>query len=287
MADFQRQLGNFSIKAISPMNLATITASIAALCCFAFEGTATAADFRRLCDLEESKGMQCTIEMTGEIRSGDAKRLRAVLTADKSRVGDDRFLMLESPGGDIREALKIGDIVKSAMLITTLVRVADLEADRRITRRCVSACFLVFLAGSDRKVMWGQLGTHRPYFDRAMYRNHSPLQISQAQLELEDAVRRYVRAHGVSDQLIGRMMAHSSKDVYWLSDSEQAELEGEQSWFQEFMIATCKHDPRREAEIYKGWLSGAEKTTTDQYWLARTYDCINREIARAQRTLAR
>lgn len=253
----------------------------------ALQDSAYAASFRRLCDLEDAKGMQCTIELTGEIRDGDAQRLRSLLTADRSRIGTDRFLLLESPGGDIREALKVGEVVKSAMLITALVRLADLEADQRTKRRCVSACVLIFLAGSDRKAMWGQLGVHRPYFDPSTYRTQEPAQIARSQLALEEAVRRYAGAHGVSDQLIGKMMAHSSKDVYWLSDSERSELEGEQGWYQEIMIATCKYDPTREAAIYKRWLDGGTKDPSDREWLARTYTCVNERIAKAQRALAR
>lgn len=247
----------------------------------------TAATFRRICDLEDRKGMQCTIELSGEIRNGDAQRLRSILSNDKSRVGNDRFLMLESPGGDIREALRIGEVVKSAMLITTLVRVADMDADERNKRQCVSACVLVFLAGADRKAMWGQLGVHRPYFDASTYRKQDSLQTSRAQIELEDAVRGYSRAHGASDQLIGKMMAHSSKDVYWLSKEEQTTLEGEQSWYQEIMIATCHHDPSREAAIYKRWLEGADRLQSERDWLSRTYACINDRIAQAQRSLLR
>ena len=249
--------------------------------------SSTAATFRRLCDLEDRKGMQCTIELSGEIRAGDAQRLRSILTNDKSRIGSDRFLMLESPGGDIREALKIGEAVKSAMLTTTLVRLADMDADERNKRQCVSACVLVFLAGADRKAMWGQLGVHRPYFEPTTYRKQSPLQISRAQIELEDAVRGYARAHGASDHLIGKMMAHSSKDVYWLSKEEQIALEGEQSWYQEIMIATCRHDPSRETAIYKRWLDGADRLQSDRDWLSRTYACINDRIAQAQRSLLR
>lgn len=248
---------------------------------------ANAATFRRLCDLEDKKGMQCTIELTGEIRSGDANRLRTMLFADKSRIGDDRFLLLDSQGGDIREALRLGEIVKSAMLTTTLVRLADMEVDERNNRNCISACFLVYLAGAERKAMWGRIGVHRPYFDPQAYRSQTPLKVSRDQLDLEEAVRVFARAHGASDQLIGKMMAHSSRDVYWLSQDEQSALDGEQSWYQEIMIASCQHDPSREAAIYRRWLAGGERAQNDRDWLSRTYACINARIAQAQRSLAR
>jgi hypothetical protein len=245
----------------------------------------TAATFRRLCDLEDRQGMACTIEMSGEIRDGDTQRLSTVLASDRSRIGGDRFLLLESLGGDIREALRIGEVVKSAMLITTLVRIADMDEDKR--RHCVSACVLVFLAGADRLALKGKLGIHRPNFDPTRYQKQDPLQISRAQIELEDAVRGYAQSHGVSDQLIGKMMAHSSKDVYWLSKDEQSALEGEQSWYQEIMIATCRYDPSREAAIIKKWGAGAERLRSDSEWLSRAYKCINDRIAQSQRSLFR
>lgn len=234
--------------------------------------TGLSAEFRRICDLEDKKGMQCTISMTGEIKKGDASRLTRVLTSDPIRRGEDRFLLLESPGGDIEEAIRIGEVVKSAMLITTLVRIADYENEENgVRRRCVSACFLVFLAGAERKALWGELGVHRPYFDANIYKSKSPLEIAKAQEKIEEEVRRYSKSHGVTDLLLERMMAHSSRQVYWLTDREKNALEGEQSWYQEIMIASCNWDPKRERKLISSWANGASKDVEDKAWLSKSY----------------
>lgn len=252
-----------------------------------FSSVAFAAEFRRLCDLEDIRGMQCTISMTGEIKKGDARRLINILTSDPARRGEDRFLLLDSPGGDIDEAIRVGEVVKSAMLITTLVRVADYDNEEKsVKRRCVSACFLVFLAGAERKALWGELGVHRPYFDPQVYKNLSPLEIAKAQERIEEAVRRYSKSHGVSDSLIERMMAHSSRQAYWLTSREKQALEGEQSWYQEIMIATCNWDPVRERKLISSWADGARQAPEDKAWLSTAYACINRKISDSQLRLS-
>lgn len=247
-----------------------------------------AAEFKRLCDLEDRQDMQCAISMTGPIRKGDAGRLVRILTSDPIRLGGDRFLLLESPGGDVEEAMRIGEVVKSAMLITSLVRVADLENERRnVRRRCVSACFLVFLAGAERKAYLGELGIHRPYFDPDVYRNSSALEVAKAQERIEEAVRRYSKNHGVSDALLEKMMSHSSRQAYWLTSDERSSLEGEQSWYQEIMIASCNWDSDREKRILDSWVNGMRKAPQDKDWLSVSYACINRKISEAQKKLSK
>lgn len=246
-----------------------------------------AAEFTRLCDLEDARDMQCTIALSGEIRTGDAQKLRAVLKSDKNRLGGDRFLLLESPGGDVGEALRIAEVVKAAMLTTTLVRMADLDREQDIRRRCVSACFLILLAGAERTVMWGTVGVHRPYFKQDVYQNKRPQDLAQAQQAIEETVRRYARLHGASDQIIAQMMSRSSLDTYWLSPNENSALEGRQSWFEETMIASCKFDPRREAALYASGLPVKDWKEEDRIWLRRAYSCINARISAAQKSLTK
>lgn len=241
--------------------------------------SAFSAEIKPVCDLESARDMGCTLVLTGDIQKGDALRLRQVLSGSLKKLGTFRFVLLESRGGDVAEAMKIGDIVKSALLTTTLARLANLDNDDGSTRVCVSACFLIFIAGGDRSPVNGRLGIHRPYFDKETYKNRSPLDIANGQQALEDAVSKYAKKNGVSDELIAKMMGQSSKQVYWLSESETMSLSGEQTWYQEIGIATCNWDPARTTRIMREW---KQASASDKKWQRDVYGCMNDQIEKAQ-----
>src|SRR6266849_913255 len=83
---------------------------------------AHAADFRSACDYKIEVEAGCAILMTGTIRAGDAKKLRDELAKPAPPPGFYRTLVLSSPGGDVAEALKVGDVVREALLQTTTYR---------------------------------------------------------------------------------------------------------------------------------------------------------------------
>lgn len=262
--------------------IATLISSI--LC----SGASSAAEFRPMCDLESRKNMGCTISLRGEIQDGDAQRLRQTLVSNLTKMGAFRFLLLDSRGGSVAEAMKIGEVVKSAMLTTTLVRLADLDNDAATKRQCISACFLVFIAGGERRLPNGALlGIHRPYFDAATYGAHTPLEIANGQEQLEEAVRKYSRANGVSDTLIARMMVHSSKQVYWLDQFDSFLLViTQQNWYQEIGIAACDWDPERSGRILAEAMKGIATSPIDEQWQRKAWACMADQIAKSQRMLA-
>ncbi|WP_420326987.1 hypothetical protein [Mameliella sp.] len=112
--------------------------------------------------------MGCRISIEGQIEDGDADALRALLdeigfTADYSPVG--RRICLDSPGGRLREALAMADLIGEWAYGTAVPGNAA----------CESACAIVFLAGryrhpeaggahsSDRLLHpRGKLGFHAP-----------------------------------------------------------------------------------------------------------------------------
>ncbi len=97
----------------------------------------------------------CNAKLTGRIRSGDFDRIRQQLRdnglvqkiEDNEYFGDEEStdqegyyaLCLQSEGGDIREALRIGDLFNGWMTVV--------EADQR----CISACALLFMKGPRRE----------------------------------------------------------------------------------------------------------------------------------------
>lgn len=119
-------------------------------------------------------GLPIQAELVGEINPGDADRIIGALEHAKpsklisdisvrapSQLYDSRqwlWVRVESPGGDIDDAMKIGRYLRSA---NALIAVAQ---------QCNSSCVFL-LAGATERInldaVPGKVGVHRPYFQNA------------------------------------------------------------------------------------------------------------------------
>lgn len=159
--------------------------------------------------------MNCIVRLSGLIEEGDAERLEKVLVSilgggrsrDEAREycfngtlgclnSDKKRICLSSPGGSIVEALKIIELIDGFMG-TAVPRGAD----------CLSACALVFMAGSSAS--GGPMGTaiNRKLHAAGRLGFHAP------SLEVED--RRYTKtavenAYRVANEALSRLMLRSS-----------------------------------------------------------------------------
>lgn len=99
-----------------------------------------------------------SVKLTGEIKAGDLERMQAQFQVERNKLPlfksdpSQTFLYLDSPGGDVREAMAIGRWVRKIGM-TTLVFP---------TSRCYSSCVYILAAGLHKTVA-GQVGIHRPY----------------------------------------------------------------------------------------------------------------------------
>ncbi|MFZ5539311.1 MAG: hypothetical protein ACOY5V_06185 [Pseudomonadota bacterium] len=239
--------------AVSTIALATI--------CIACAGYAEAATFTVSCNSKtEQATRSCTIKLTGKIEDGDSARLRATIRSPMPAGFHFNTLLLDSPGGDVGEALRIASVVREAMLeTTTMRRVTDIDTEAlrrgdklpRMHWRCVSACFLVWVAGAERTSFSAVdpehgpvgIGLHRPYFAPAAYNNPAS-QVAEMQQQAAVAIREYLRREQIPESFIEKMLDRSSREVYWLHESgDQWALNGRAAWFEEMMIARCSYDP--------------------------------------------
>lgn len=216
-----------------------------------------AATFTVACDGKvETVAHGCSIRLSGQIEKGDTDRLVRVLR--EPLYGDWHYhrLVLNSPGGDVQEALALADLVRRALLDTTTERFGKSMAEHE-SWPCVSACFLVWVAGAERFSATGidtkqrrfGLGLHRPYFSPAAYKAMSPASAADAHQSVYAVVREYLRREQVPEALIEKMLQRSSKEVYWVDESgDEFTLNGRAAWFEEMMIANCGFDPVYERE---------------------------------------
>lgn len=103
-------------------------------------------------------GVGVSVYLTGEIRPGDLAKVQLQFKAERDKLPafaadpSQTFVYLDSPGGDLGEAMAIGRWVRKIGM-TALVAPDD---------RCYSSCVYILAAGL-HKIASGQVGIHRPY----------------------------------------------------------------------------------------------------------------------------
>lgn len=111
---------------------------------------------------------ECSIALDGPIEKGDLDRLRHIASSNglqrEYRLEDRQYLLcLNSPGGSYIEGLQVAQYVLENGVGTRIEESAS----------CLSACALIFMAGTTRGSTWeypyrflhvqGRLGFHAPY----------------------------------------------------------------------------------------------------------------------------
>ncbi len=92
-----------------------------------------------------------TMLLEGKIVKGDTKRLYAAVAAEQAKGGNVAMLLLNSPGGSLRESYFLAMVVDGMGLTTGVAAKAV----------CMSACTTVLAAGVQRHVAMGSLiGVH-------------------------------------------------------------------------------------------------------------------------------
>lgn len=95
---------------------------------------------------------QDILEVDGEIKSGDQALIAQSVSRQENK--ENVYLAFNSPGGDLFEAVKIGQYIRSMNFNTVIVR----------GKVCYSACFFSFIGGIRRQVFpMGKLGVHQFY----------------------------------------------------------------------------------------------------------------------------
>lgn len=93
------------------------------------------------------------VEFSGEIRPADFDALRRLIEPRLSATNSFRWFYLNSNGGDVATAMKIGRYIRT------------LEFDTSITTnaRCLSSCVFIFAAGLEKSTATSTIGIHRPF----------------------------------------------------------------------------------------------------------------------------
>jgi len=182
--------------------------------------------------------------ISGKIQLGDYERainaVKEVYTqGDIGRL----FVYLDSPGGDVLEAMRIGRLVRKLKLTTLVGR-----------GQCSSACVFILVSGAQR--VGGSIGIHRPHFNTEYFSGLSAEEAKNKYEEMSAAAKAYLMEMGVASEFIERMFRTASNEIDKLtSEEEQKWIEGSSAALDEWLIAKCGSYTKDEANDYSMWLA--------------------------------
>lgn len=186
------------------------------------------------------------ILLRGPIEVGDAERLRTFILDDPERAIRALGLMLESPGGSVSEAMRIGRIVRA---LVWNARAGSFGSTASSNSYCASACFLVYVAAAKREAFPTSLGIHRIYM-RDDQSQRSAADTAIAMRTANRALRDYLDEMDVPQKFYDRMRNSSSLEIDWLSKRDVAELGLFAPFWEEFMISRCNYNKADHLDMY-------------------------------------
>lgn len=231
---------------------------------------AMSANFTVLCDdpLVEVARKSCTIKLSGVIEKGDAQKLLQLVRKPQQPGWSYGYLALDSPGGSVAAALELSSVVRTALLHTTTARLKPGGVD---AYRCVSACFLVWVAGATRYSSAflvprhndgsSEIGLHRPYLEPKAYEG-SPNEVAALHQRATRLTSEYLIREQVPQELIEKMLSRASTQVYWVGP-EDTRISLMAPWFEEMMIARCNFDLTRTREAIRYAMKRMEERRAD------------------------
>ncbi len=156
----------------------------------------------------------CFVYFDGTITKGSAKKLREILDSE----GPD--VVLNSPGGDLQEALTIGRLIRRAGKKTRIGSLEEISIDELgrpmespDNGRCESACAYAFMGGQERRLGSGKLGLHR------FYSTERGLTSDEAQF-LSGLLVEYMVEMGVDARLFLAASKEGAEGMYYVSEAE-------------------------------------------------------------------
>jgi hypothetical protein len=159
-----------------------------------------------------SDARHCVVALQGAI-TNDTWWKFADVAASTAKVGCDApWLLLESPGGLLRDGLALGREIQQKRF-------------RTVTRyECASACALIFLAGTERVLVGSRakIGFHQAAVGTGRDRRCSTGFDSSGVQSMRHYVASIVPAH--ADEVMTLIMSTSCNSVAWVSGSRAHEM---------------------------------------------------------------
>ena len=193
-----------------------------------------------------------SIVIDGKIEPGDFSKFKKIFDATIKSNSVIMGVELSSFGGDVFEAMKIGDFIRNNYMTT----VAPTKSSDGIKCSwggkkdctCNSSCFLIWAAGVRRQ--GNILGLHRPYFKKKHFVGLSPSDAEIKYKGMSSVVKKYLQLMDIPNDIIEKMFEYSSKEIYFLDKNKFAALRIV-PFFEEWIIANCETLTQEEESDYK------------------------------------
>ena len=170
-----------------------------------------------------------------QLKSNDPERLEEISSKTGKIGGASRVtVFLNSNGGSVTEAIKIGEAIHEMSLRTALPE---------NSATCSSACFFIWVGGVERIAYVGNgkstIGIHRIYFESSQYSNLSSDDAENKYHQAQSLAVAYLAEMGVPQELINKAISIPSNDVYYLSAEEIDSLDDYVPFLDELLTARC------------------------------------------------
>ncbi len=212
------------------------------------------------------------ISLDGPLTEGDYEKVLAAAEGFLDK-GWQIQLLVNSEGGSIAEAIKIGTFAREAYAVVK-IRGNYIKGGKGILRKCFSACVLIFVGSPNRdhegdnkyftkegdfeyEEVNGEMiakkvpiiGLHRPYYSKGEYGELSPSAARQAYKKIERLVKVYLRDSGAPDEFTSRMFKSASNELDLLPKKEMMSMfPYKEPFLEEWLIAKCGEIIGRELD---------------------------------------
>ena len=188
-------------------------------------------------NISEVEDNEYTLLLSGEIGSGDLNKIVEAVSPPNSF---PKYFTLDSTGGDVMEAMKIGHFIR------------ETASGTLVSKTCASACVFILVAGVYKTALPSSaIGLHRPYFKPETYSSLSLNETEDGYAKVRNATTKYLTDMEVPTAYIEKMFSIASDDVYFLSEAEKNRLLVSPSAYSEWVRAKCGPPTAKELELFK------------------------------------
>jgi len=173
-------------------------------------------------DKEDAEKAPCEAGIIrGEIVEGDYDKFVTFYSQSHPHLS---YMDLQSPGGDVNEAIKIGRLFRK-YFITAFAPFHDGSVVSAVLNSfckgegcvCASSCALIYF-GAPKRV--GDVGLHRPVVASSRFKDLPPGEAEQAYKPALALMTQYLEEMEVPKALIEAMLATSSSNIHWVTGME-------------------------------------------------------------------
>ncbi len=216
------------------------------------------------------------LAIRGEVQPGDYERFTQFIRSDPDEfVEHGATVVFVVDGGDVEEAMRIGELLRDALLHAWLPDVGS--------TRCLSACFFMFAIAVSRDAIAGSVGIHRPYIDAQRLADADPEAVRSRYRTLTREVNDYLDELSVPRDLVEIMLRTPWNDSYRLSRPDLERLGAMQPWFEDFIGSKCGVKPAAASRLSEAEEAGFESEANALRKKLRHASACANDLLRAHR----